>query len=80
MLLAMRAYDVSHFAEVYPFLVGFFILFTTMAFLHRQVRSENTNLLDILSLLLNTAIFFGLSYRLIDEASDEIGSQQRRLV
>lgn len=68
LLLALRAYDVSHFAEVYPFLVGFFVLFTTMAFLHRQVRSENTNLLDILSLLLNTAIFFGLSYRLIDEA------------
>ena len=70
LLLSMRAYDVSHFTEVYPFVVGFFVLFSTMSFLNRQLRSQNTNLLDTLSLLLNTAIFFGLSYRLIDQAYD----------
>ena len=68
LMLSLRAYDVSHFTEVYPFIVGFFALFSTMAFLNRQLRNHNTNLLDILSLLLNTAIFFGLSYRLIDQA------------
>lgn len=68
LMLSLRAYNVSLFAEVYPFIVGFFALFSTMAFLNRQLRNHNTNLLDILSLLLNTAIFFGLSYRLIDQA------------
>jgi hypothetical protein len=66
--LAMRAYTPTDFSEVYPFLIGFFVLFSTMSFLNRQIRSEQTNLLDVLSLLLNTAIFFGLSYRLIDQA------------
>lgn len=68
LLLSLRAYDISNFVEVYPFIVGFFVLFSIMSFLHRQLRSQNTNLLDILSLLINTAIFFGLSYQLIDEA------------
>lgn len=66
--LSMQAYEISNFAEVYPFVVGFFVLFSTMSFLNRQLRSEATHLLDLLALLANTAIFFGISYRLIDEA------------
>lgn len=68
LFLSLQAYENSNFAEVYPFIVGFFVLFSTMSFANRQLRSEPTQLLDLLAILVNTAIFFGLSYRLIDEA------------
>ena len=64
----LSQYDPELFYDFYPFIVGFFVLFSTMSFLNRQVRQQEANLLDLLSLLLNAAIFFGLSYRMIDEA------------
>ncbi|MCC7474729.1 MAG: DUF2339 domain-containing protein [Pirellulales bacterium] len=65
---AMEGYDKSLFWQVYPYLIGFFVLFSTMAFLSKQVRNRETHLLDLLALLLNAAIFFGASYYLIEEA------------
>jgi uncharacterized membrane protein len=67
LLLVMRGYDPSHFWEVYPFLIGFFVLFSTMSFLNRLLRASPTHLLDLLSLLLNAAIFFGISFSLVEE-------------
>ncbi len=56
-----------HFWQVMPFLIAFFVLFSTMVFVYNLVYRTKSNLLDVLVLFLNAAIFFGLSYRLIDE-------------
>lgn len=67
---AFVGYDSSQFVEVYPFVVGFFVLFSTMAFLNRQIRQTTTHLLDLFLLLVNAAVFFGVSYYMIDEVFD----------
>jgi len=68
MLLALQSYNRSHFYEVLPFLIGFFVLFSTMTFLFKVVRRARSNALDLLALLANAGVFFGISFRLIDEA------------
>jgi uncharacterized membrane protein len=67
-----NSYDSSQFWQVYPFAIGFFILFSTMAFLNKQIRNLPTQLLDLLSLLVNASVFFGISYRLVDEAFGQV--------
>lgn len=64
---SMRAYDVSHFWEVMPFVAAFFVLFSTMTFLYKIVNKARSNLLDLLALLVNAGVFYGVSYSLIDE-------------
>lgn len=66
---AMQTYSSAQFNEVYPFVVGFFVLYSTMAFLNRQIRQSAAHLLDLGLLLANAAIFFGVSYHLIDEVA-----------
>jgi len=61
-------YDDSRFAEVFPFLVGFFALFYTATFLFQFVRGQRGNLLDILALLVNAGVFFAVGARMIDAA------------
>ncbi|MBS0262184.1 MAG: DUF2339 domain-containing protein, partial [Planctomycetes bacterium] len=65
---SLRPYTVENFWEVMPFLVAFFVLFSTMTFLYKIVNKVHSNLLDLLALLANAGVFFGLSYDLIDEA------------
>jgi uncharacterized membrane protein len=64
---AMRDYDVSRFWEVEPFLIAFFVLFSTMTFLYKIVNQAKSNLLDLLALVVNAGVFYAVSYRLIDE-------------
>lgn len=64
---SMRDYDKSHFHEVMPFLISFFVLFSTMAFLFKIVNQAKSNLLDLLALLINAAVFYGVSFNLVDE-------------
>jgi hypothetical protein len=59
---------VDHFWQVQPFLVAFFVMFSTMVFVHRLRESTPSNLLDVLMLFLNAGVFFGLSRGLISEA------------
>lgn len=59
---------VDHFWQVQPFLVAFFVMFSTMVFVHRLRESTPSNLLDVLMLFLNAGVFFGLSRHLISEA------------
>jgi uncharacterized membrane protein len=47
-------------------LAGFFLLFSTMTFLYQLVWKQRSSVLDILALLLNAAIYFVLTYRLIE--------------
>jgi hypothetical protein len=65
---AMHDYDVAYFKQVMPFVVGFFILFSTMTFLYKVVRASKSNLLDLIALWINAGVFFWVSHELIGEA------------
>ncbi|MBS0204149.1 MAG: DUF2339 domain-containing protein [Planctomycetes bacterium] len=64
---SMTAYDKTHFHEVMPFVISFFVLFSTMAFLFKIVNQAKSNLLDLLALFINAAVFYGVSFNLVDE-------------
>ncbi|MDZ4658488.1 MAG: DUF2339 domain-containing protein, partial [Bythopirellula sp.] len=64
---SMRAYDKTHFQEVMPFLVAFFVLFSTMIFLYKVVRKSKSNLLDLIALFVNAGVFFVVGSHLIEE-------------
>ncbi len=64
---AMNKYEPTRFWEVFPFLIAFFVLFSTMTFLYKLVRSTKSNLLDLLAMLANAGVFFAVGYQLIDE-------------
>ena len=63
-----RDYDGTQFRVVMPFVVAFFVLFSTMTFLYKLVKQTKSNLLDLLALLINAGVFYALSYYLVDDA------------
>jgi uncharacterized membrane protein len=65
---ALVQYETSQFREVYPFIVGFFVLFSTMTFLYKVVRGAPATVLDLLALFANAAVFFGISFWMVDDA------------
>lgn len=65
--VSMRAYDVSHFWEVMPFVTAFFVLFSTTTLLYKIVNAAKSNLLDLLALLVNAGVYYAVSYRLVDQ-------------
>lgn len=67
---AMRNYQPENFWEVFPFLIAFFALYSTMQFLYKIVSGAKSNLLDLFALILNAAIFYAQSQRLIPELYD----------
>ena len=68
---SMRAdYEPKFFWDVFPFLTGFFVLFSTMQFLYKIVSGEKSNLLDLLALIVNAAIFYTQSQQLIPQLYD----------
>ncbi|WP_347986576.1 DUF2339 domain-containing protein [Methylomonas sp. AM2-LC] len=69
---AMQHYQVSHFWQVMPFLIGFFVLYSTMIFLFCVVNQVKSTLLDLLALMINAGIFFVTAYDLIDSAYGQI--------
>lgn len=60
-----------HFATYMPFLVGFFILFSTVTFIHQVLIREKSSLLDILFLFLNAAVFFGFARQLMTQTFEK---------
>ena len=60
-----------HFWQVMPFLIAFFVLFSTMVFVFNLFNRTKSNLLDVLVLFLNAAVFFCLSYWLIEKSYGE---------
>jgi uncharacterized membrane protein len=66
--VALVQYETGQFREVYPFVVGFFVLFSTMTFLYKVVRGTPSTVLDLLALLANAAVFFGISFWMVDDA------------
>jgi uncharacterized membrane protein len=67
---AMKDYESKDFWQVFPFLIAYFVLFSTMTFLYKIVRQSKSNLLDLLAMLINAGIFFAVSHRLIEQAFD----------
>ncbi len=67
---AMKDYEPELIWQVLPFLVGFFVLFSTMTFLYKIVRQSKSNLLDLVAMLINAGVFFAVSHRLIDQVYD----------
>jgi len=66
-LLALSDYQpTEHFFQVMPFLVAFFMLFSTMVFVFNLFNAKRSNLLDVLVLFLNAGVFFATSFRLIE--------------
>lgn len=63
-----QTYSQDRFWEVFPFLVAFFVLFSTATFLYQVVRHVKANLLDLAALLVNAGLFFAVGGRMIDES------------
>ncbi len=65
---SMKDYQRSEFWNVMPFLVGFFVLYSTSLFLFNIIQRTKSTLLELIGLLLNAGIFFGAGYVLVNEA------------
>jgi uncharacterized membrane protein len=65
---SLRMYRQEDFWQVMPLLAGLFVLFSMMSFLYTLGTKAASNLLDVIALLVNAAIFYGLSHRLIGDA------------
>jgi uncharacterized membrane protein len=65
---ALEKYAVADFWQVMPFLIAFFILYSTMIFLYHLAHRAKSSLLELLELLVNAGIFFAVSYVLVREA------------
>jgi len=62
--------------EVFPFLVGYFLLFSTATFLFKIVRGVKSDLFDLIALFVNAAVFFTVGGRMINEAYREVYGNQ----
>ncbi len=62
-----RSFDADHFWEFMPFLVLFFVLFSTVTFIYQLVNRRTSTVLELLFLFLNAAVFFGFSAWYMDE-------------
>ncbi len=61
------AYEPALFWQVAPFLTAFFVLFSTTIFIYQLRHGKPSTLIDLLMLVLNAWIFFGLMHRTIDQ-------------
>ncbi|MBU4400228.1 MAG: DUF2339 domain-containing protein [Planctomycetes bacterium] len=64
-------YEPKDFWLVMPFLAAFFILFSTMTFLFNFVNRKKSTLLEVLGLLVNAGVFFGVCNWIVRDAYGE---------
>jgi hypothetical protein len=64
-------YSLAEFWKVMPFLIGFFVLFSTMTFLFNVVNRKKSNLLDVLGLWMNAGVFFGVGLWMVRGRFDD---------
>lgn len=69
-------YRTEQFVSVFPFLVGYFLLFSTGTFLFKIVRGAKADLFDLLALFVNAAVFFTVGSGMIDQAYSETYGRQ----
>ncbi|MDF1851152.1 MAG: DUF2339 domain-containing protein [Verrucomicrobiales bacterium] len=69
-LLTLKAVNAGfapdRFWEFMPFLIGFFVLFSTATFLYHLVHREKATLLELLFLFLNAGVFLSFSIYLVE--------------
>nr|WP_305888721.1 DUF2339 domain-containing protein [Methylomonas sp. SURF-2] len=69
---ALQKYQPGYFWQVFPFLAGFFVLYSTMVFLFCLVNRVKSTLLDLLALIVNAGIFFAAAHQLIADQYGQI--------
>ncbi len=69
--IAQWHYKSADFWQVMPFLIAFFILYSTLTFLFNVINRQKSTLLDVLGLWVNAAVFFVVSYWMVREAYGE---------
>ena len=69
-------YTPDQFWAVFPFLIGYFLLFSTATFLFKIVRGVKSDLFDLIALILNAAVFFTVGSGMIDRAYGEAYGRQ----
>ncbi|MCQ8129014.1 DUF2339 domain-containing protein [Methylomonas rivi] len=69
---ALDKYQNEFFWQVFPFLAGFFVLYSTMVFLFCLVNRVKSTLLDLLALIVNAGIFFATAQHLIADQYGQI--------
>ncbi|MFH1708339.1 MAG: DUF2339 domain-containing protein [Planctomycetota bacterium] len=62
-------YTDEKFIRVFPFLLAFFVLFSTVSFVYNLRRRLPASLIEIVALLVNAAVVFGGGYELIEPRS-----------
>ncbi|NOX56383.1 MAG: DUF2339 domain-containing protein [Planctomycetes bacterium] len=62
-----RGYQGEYFWQVLPFLIGFFVLFSSSVFVFNLVYRIQSTLLELLGLVLNAGIFFAIAYLLVED-------------
>jgi uncharacterized membrane protein len=67
-----KQYVAGDFLDVLPFLVGFFVLYAAVMVLHNLAHGAKAGLLELLGIIANALMFFGLSHRVITAGYDEI--------
>lgn len=63
-----QGYQDELFWRVMPFFAAFFVLFSTMTFIHKLVRKQASTLVEVLALFVNAGVFFAVGYLLIRQA------------
>ena len=66
-LSLQRYFEPARFWHVMPFLVAFFVLFSTVIFIYQLLRGQKTTALELIMLIVNAGVFFGIGYLLIDD-------------
>ena len=63
-----RQYVADDLAGVLPFLVAFFVLYAAVMILHNMVHRQKAGLLELLGIMANALMFFGLAHYVITYA------------
>lgn len=62
-----RGFSTDRFWDFLPYLVGFFLLFSTVTFIYHLVNRKKSTVLELLFLFLNAGVFFGFSVYMVDK-------------
>jgi uncharacterized membrane protein len=60
-----KQYVAADFVDVLPYLIGFFVLYAAVMILHNLAHGEKAGLLELLGIMANALMFFGLTHRVI---------------
>ncbi|MDF1656678.1 MAG: DUF2339 domain-containing protein [Verrucomicrobiales bacterium] len=60
-----QGFNPERFWQFMPFLIAFFVLFSTVTFIFHLVHRKKSTLLELIFLFLNAGVFFGFAYDLV---------------